>query len=53
MDSALQAVRDAGLEIEEAQRIQVMPAQGGTVLVRWFDFGAAGRNTRQYGRLAS
>ncbi len=52
MESALQAVRDIGLEIEEPQRIQLMPVQDGTILVRWFDFGAAGRNSRQFGRLA-
>jgi hypothetical protein len=53
MESALQAVRDIGLEIEEPQRIQLMPVQDGTILVRWFDFGAAGRDSRQFGRLAS
>lgn len=53
MESALQAVRDIGLDIEEAQRIQLMPVQDGTILVRWFDFGSAGRNSGQYGRLAT
>ena len=52
MESALRAMERIGLIVEECQRIQVFPVSDGDVLVRFYDFGAAGRNTGQRGRLA-
>ena len=52
MESSLRALENVGLELKECQRIQVLPVSDSEVLVRFFDFGASGRNTGQRGRLA-
>ncbi len=53
MESAIRAMERIGLEVEECQRIQVFPVKDGEVLVRFFDFGPAGSNTRQRRRVAT
>ena len=53
MEAATKAVRELGLEVEGHQRMQVIPVADGNVLVRFYDYDAAGRHTGQRSRLAT